>query len=305
MSPGSSLDLIYDQLVAEERRKTGTKFERLAAIAFAALDGRTTVHDLRLRGASGVRHQIDVTVGDDRRRLLVECKQYDGKVGLSVVRDFWAVVDDVVPDEAFVVTTVGFTRDAIRFAEAKGLKLAVLRQATNADLEGRITSVTVDMIVTVLHVTGLRWQVDAADPVGDAASERDHRRVLVWEASVTGAGGDPIGLGEFIQRELDANSAYDGDPGPRSGIQLFAPPRTLTLPREPPVRVVALEWRGKLHLETATVDRSAGAGGLVAELALAFADGEVLGVLSNRAIEHFGFLPDGKVVDRAIYTPGA
>jgi hypothetical protein len=61
------------------------KYERLAAIAFAALEGRSTIHDLRLRGASGVRHQIDVTVGDNKTRLLVECKQYDKKIGLGIV----------------------------------------------------------------------------------------------------------------------------------------------------------------------------------------------------------------------------
>jgi len=90
---------------------------------------------------------------------------------LSVVRDFWAVVDDVEPDEAFVVTTVGFTRDAIRFAKAKGIKLAVLRHATEADLEGRVTAITIDITMIGLQVTDLTWQVDASDRVGDAAAE--------------------------------------------------------------------------------------------------------------------------------------
>ena len=37
-----------------------------------------------------------------------------------------------------------------------------------------------------------------------------------------------------------------------------------------------------------TVESAVGAGGLVAELALASADGEVHGVVSSRQIEHFG-----------------
>jgi hypothetical protein len=74
MASPFSLDLVYVRLVAAERLKAGTKFERLAAIAFGALDGRTTVHDLRLRGTGGVRNLIDGAVGDDRRRLLIECK---------------------------------------------------------------------------------------------------------------------------------------------------------------------------------------------------------------------------------------
>ena len=106
MARNDALDLVYDRLVAEEKLKQGTKYERLAAIVFASLEGRTTVHDLRLRGASGVRHQIDVTIGPDNRRLLVECKHYDKKVGLGIVRDFFGVVEDLRPDQAVVVTTV-------------------------------------------------------------------------------------------------------------------------------------------------------------------------------------------------------
>lgn len=185
------------------------------------------------------------------------------------------------------------------------MKLAVLRQATDADLGGRSTRVTVDIMIASLQVTRLRWQTDAADPVGDAAVERGQRQMLVRDAMVTGVGGEPIGLDEFIRREFDAGDAYVGDPGPRRGVQSFERPRTLVLPGEPPVRVVALGWQGTLYRDTTTIERAVGAGGLVAELALASVDGEILGVLSNRKIEHFGFLPDGAVVDRAVYAPGA
>jgi hypothetical protein len=78
----------------------------------------------------------------------------------------------------------------------------------------------------------------------------------------------------------------------------------LELPDEPPVRVVALQWHGVLHRDTTTVESGVGIGGLVAELALASASGEVLGILSNRAIEHFKFGPDGTVVDQTTYAPG-
>ena len=78
----SPVDLIYDRLIAEEKLKDGTKYERLAAIAFRVLTGQATVHDLRLRGASGVRHQIDAVVGDERKHILVETKDYDKVIGL-------------------------------------------------------------------------------------------------------------------------------------------------------------------------------------------------------------------------------
>lgn len=117
-----------------------------------------------------------------------------------------------------------------------------------------------------------------------------------------------MALDEFIRRELNATDAYEGEPGPRRGGQVFQQPRTLALPGDMPVRVVAVAWHGTLHCSTTAVERAVGAGALVAELALASVDGEVLGVLSNHQIERFGFLSDGTLLDRAVYeraSPGA
>jgi hypothetical protein len=45
------------------------------------------VRDLRLRGDSGVRHQIDAVVGDGHNRILVETKDYDKVIGLPIIRN--------------------------------------------------------------------------------------------------------------------------------------------------------------------------------------------------------------------------
>ena len=108
------IDLIYDRLVADEKLKDGTKYEKLGAIVFRILTETTTLHDLRLTGTVGVPHQIDIVVGADRRRILIEAKDYERKASLPVVRDFSAVVEDLKPDEAFVVSTVGFSSNAQR-----------------------------------------------------------------------------------------------------------------------------------------------------------------------------------------------
>src|ERR1700722_11209233 len=127
------IELVYDRLVAEEKLKAGTKYERLAAVAFRQLTGQTAIHDLRLVGSSGVAHQIDAVVGEQRSHVLIEAKDYDTKIGLGVVRNFWGVVEDVRPSEAYIVTTEGFTKPAIQFAQAKGIKLALLRPPRDED----------------------------------------------------------------------------------------------------------------------------------------------------------------------------
>ncbi len=112
MSEG--VDLVYDRLVAEEKLKRGTKYERLAAIVFRLLTDQVTVHDLRLKGDTGVPHQIDAVVGPDHKRILIEAKDYERSVDLPIVVHFWGVVDDLRPDEAFVVTTKGFSDNAVK-----------------------------------------------------------------------------------------------------------------------------------------------------------------------------------------------
>ncbi|MCJ7989315.1 hypothetical protein MUB15_08400 [Priestia sp. OVS21] len=47
----SRMDLIYDQYVANERLKNGTKYEKLAAIVYKVLENQDVViHDMRLSG---------------------------------------------------------------------------------------------------------------------------------------------------------------------------------------------------------------------------------------------------------------
>jgi hypothetical protein len=153
MAP-SRYDELHDQFHAILTTKGGTRYERLAAIVFKVLDkSNTVIHDLKLAGTSEVKHQIDVTVEREgkRRHLLVECKDFDvsgDKVGLGIVRDFFAVVEDTKPDEAVILTCNDFTSEAAKYAKAKGIKLAVMRVFEAKDWEGRIRE-----IVLTLHLS--------------------------------------------------------------------------------------------------------------------------------------------------------
>ena len=149
----SKFDELHNRFFSILNSKNGTRYERLAAIVFKALDERNTViHDFKLRGASSIKHQIDVLIeiNGEKKRVLIECKDFDRSqqlVGLSIIRDFRSVVEDAGVDEAFVVTCTGYTRPARKYAKAKGIKLAVLRVFEEADWEGRIRTVIVNFIV--------------------------------------------------------------------------------------------------------------------------------------------------------------
>ena len=151
----SRYDELLDRFDPAATGKAGTKYERLAALVLKNLhDAHAVIHDIKLVGTSDVKHQIDVLVEDQgkQRRVLIECKDFDVSgqlVGLSIVRDFRSVVEDVGADEAFVLTCTGFTQPAATYAKAKGIKLAVLRAFEETDWEGRIRTVVVNMHIAM------------------------------------------------------------------------------------------------------------------------------------------------------------
>lgn len=143
----SKYDTLYDKYSDAPSPKMGTKYERLTAFVIKALEHNSVVvHDIKLLGESGVKHQIDVKMSQDgvEKNILIECKDFDvtkKNVGLGIIRDFRSVVEDTKPAHAFVITCNGFTKPAKKYAKSKGIKLAVLRKFENSDMEGRIQTV--------------------------------------------------------------------------------------------------------------------------------------------------------------------
>lgn len=289
------IDLVYDRLVAEEKLKRGRKYERLAAIVFKLLREETTIHDLRLRGSTGARHQIDVIVGDDRKHVLIEAKDYAKKVGLPLVRNFWAAVEDLGADEAFVVTTVSFTEPAVTYAAGKNIQLAVLRPPNDEDWQGFIRRV-----VLTLHVTA---QTGLPSIAWDIPENEVH---LVDSSAVATTQTEEIRLsneaGEFTEfypllvRQLseDHASVPLGGHAELGRRNPFPEPTWLHLPGQPAVRVLAWTW--KLNVATVTTEHVVGdaVGDLAAELVLKTLDGSIRRMFSGRDIQQWIF--DGRHV---------
>lgn len=147
MSMRSRYDEIHDKYQTASVRKKGVRYERLAAMVLKSLEIRgIVIHDWKLRGKSGVKSQIDIIVEDkgrNKRRILVECKDFDvgGKdVGIDVVRGFLSVVNDIEPrPDALIISCNNFSPDSIQFATYNKIKLGILSQIDDSDLEDRIT----------------------------------------------------------------------------------------------------------------------------------------------------------------------
>ncbi len=130
-------ELIYDRLVADEKLKEGSKYERLAALVYKVMDANAdVVHHVILR-ATGKEsdHEIDVAVHADGadKTMLIECRVRARKVIKGEVRDFFGKLHQLKPDVGILLSPQGFTRGAVTFAKDEGIVLAEFRPVRDDD----------------------------------------------------------------------------------------------------------------------------------------------------------------------------
>jgi restriction system protein len=112
--------LIDEQASFESLRNTPWKqFEFLVAEAYRR-QGYLVEYSLG-RGADG---GVDLILRRDGRTSLVQCKQWKvSSVGAPVIREIFGLLTAKKADEAVIVTSGNFTRDAQSFAEGKPIRL--------------------------------------------------------------------------------------------------------------------------------------------------------------------------------------
>ena len=93
-------------------------FEELIAELF-----RSYGHQVEIWGGSGD-HGVDVVVQTDQgEKWIVQCKRYSGSVGEPVVRDLYGTMLHEEAQQAYLITTGGFTRQALAWVVGKPIVL--------------------------------------------------------------------------------------------------------------------------------------------------------------------------------------
>ncbi len=134
----------------------GTGYERLVRDVYQALHDAghpgtvEVLHDERLPGSSGCKHQIDVLwkvkPGDaegETATVAIECKHLNKTVKVGIVRDFFGVLHDTGA-KGIIATKRGFQSGARKFADRYGISLVEVRPPGDADWEGRVRSVVAE-----------------------------------------------------------------------------------------------------------------------------------------------------------------
>jgi len=110
------LDMQRD--IASIRKLHWRQFEELVAEAFRRQGYRVT------EGGYGADGGIDITLRKNDELVLVQCKQWKAqKVGVSVIREMFGVLNAHHANRIIVVTSGRFTQDAVSFAQDKPIEL--------------------------------------------------------------------------------------------------------------------------------------------------------------------------------------
>lgn len=108
---------------------------------------------------SEVKHQIDVltvhTDGLHNYKTSIECKYWNKKINKDIVMKALGIRQDCNLQKAIIVSKMGFTPDAIKFAKYYDIGLVELREPLKQDIENRITEVNINIIPVIPNITRL------------------------------------------------------------------------------------------------------------------------------------------------------
>lgn len=137
--------------------KKGAEYELFVKDVYECLnraDGLSDVqiqHDVKLMGAAGVEHQIDIfwtfKIGGVNYKVAVECKDYNSHVSKEKIEAFHSILHDIGNIHGIFSSKMGFQSGAILYAQKYGIQLMEIRKPIDSDWEGRIKDIHVEMRV--------------------------------------------------------------------------------------------------------------------------------------------------------------
>ena len=184
-------------------------YEQLTASIYEALGKESGVEiecygaKCKVTGKSGAQHQIDVLVkhsnGVQVMRTAIECKYWDKKVNKTVVSTLAGYIQDAGIEKGVVVSKLGFTTQAIQLAEQMNIGLVELREPIEADWEGRVTEVHVEINMEVPHV----YDVEIfQESVPNGESKKEQRNISHGMIQIVNPKQGAQTLTQVIQAEL-------------------------------------------------------------------------------------------------------
>jgi hypothetical protein len=249
---------LHRELFGSVPTKPGTAYERLAALILREIDADGSVrHDVRLSGTGKrTKHQIDVSLrrDDNELKTIIECRYLFGqkgkkKITLGAARDFASVVRDLAPDEAWMLTTIGYTGPAETYANEQGIRLGILtarpqQGISRVEFRGQVGSPS-DLTITQWNIVDDAERARVEQMIEDQATNPPPQRVSTHSEYFVDAAGKPtVSLFEVLD-PIYQEIQRDLKEGLNQGTSALDKPRHI-LVGEVPVCVGGFHWEVEL-----------------------------------------------------------
>ncbi len=120
-------------------------------------------HNVKLKGKSGCKHQIDVyweyEIAGNKHCVAIECKNYNSLVPIGKIRDFKGVLDDLNNVNGIMVSSKGFQNGAKKYAKEHGISLKELRTPNWDESIGEIVFMFQTNIRRCLFLVDEDWAI--------------------------------------------------------------------------------------------------------------------------------------------------
>lgn len=163
--------------------ETSTDYEKLAQkiyeeiLALQGVENIDVRHNVKIKGKSGVEHQIDVfweyKYAGIVHRVLIECKHYSHAVSLLHVRNLHGLTIDIPNSTGIIVTTIGFQSGAKEYADFYELGLKLIRKPRGEDWDGYIQIVNIQLKFLRNHYLDFKLSFDGKDQATRDIIEQD------------------------------------------------------------------------------------------------------------------------------------
>lgn len=193
--------------MTQESKREWEEYEAITKYIYEALGEREGIkvigygRNCKVKGKSGVPHQIDVLTeqldGDKAYRTAIECKFLKSKVTKKTVMILEGIMKDAEIESGIIVCKRGYTRDTLRYAEHKGIKLVEFREAEENDPDYNKTFEigTLDINVNAMVSRGTVTSIN----LGSKIIDNEDEIMAMYYVNLQDIDGRVISFGEFLK----------------------------------------------------------------------------------------------------------
>lgn len=193
---------------------TSKDYEKLAQeiykniMILEGVENVDVLHDVKIKGKSGVEHQIDVfwkyKYAGIEHKVLIECKYYTNPVSLIHARNMLGLLTDIPNSQGVIITTQTYQSGVVDFSTHYGISLKIIRPPQGSDWDGCIQITDVEIKASQNNYLETKICIDGKDQetIESLNSEAENLSINTKEASFQDDYNSPVFMNEWLDRNI-------------------------------------------------------------------------------------------------------